>query len=121
MRRKCAPQPWLTFGASALRETLDYLAPDEDVASADGYKQEKDTSGPTMKQKVRFILKSRGQNKSATALSEQTTSTVDEMVGTLTRSVYVSSSVATHVAAEQKVVLQIRLYVVAVLHHILEI
>lgn len=105
----------------ALRETLDHLAPDEDVTSADGYKQEKDRTGPTMKQKVRFILKSRGQNKSATALPEQTTSTVDEMVGTLTRSVYERSSVATHVATEQKVVLQIRRYVVAVLHHILEI
>jgi hypothetical protein len=105
----------------ALRGTLDHLAPDKDVTSADGYKQEEGTKGPTMKQKVRFILKSRGQSKSVSELPEQTASTIDEMVGTLTRSVYERSSIATHVALERKAVVQIRRYVVAVLHHILEI
>jgi Predicted pPIWI-associating nuclease len=105
----------------ALRETLDHLAPDKDVTAVEGYKPEEGRSGPTMRQKVRFILGSRGQSKSATTVPEQTTSTIDEMLGTLTRSVYDRSSFATHVASERKTVLQIRLYVVAVLHHILEI
>jgi CubicO group peptidase (beta-lactamase class C family) len=44
-----------------------------------------------------------------------------ELVGTLTRSVYDMSSVATHVAKERKAVVRIKLYVVAVLHEMLEI
>ncbi len=104
----------------ALRETLDHLAPDDAVATADGYVQEK-KSGPTMKQKVRFILRARGQSKSSSSVPEQTTMTVDEMVGTLTRSIYDRSSVASHVASERKTVIQIRRYVVAVLQDLLEL
>ena len=105
----------------ALRETLDHLAPDAAITSADWYVQEKGRTGPTMKQKVRFILKARGQSKSSSTVPEQTTTTVDEMVGTLTRSVYDRSSIATHVGSERKTVIQIRRYVVAVLHDILEL
>ncbi|MGH7104029.1 MAG: hypothetical protein ACREFJ_16720 [Acetobacteraceae bacterium] len=105
----------------ALRETLDHLAPDDAVSSADGYVAEKGRSGPTMKQKVRFILRARGQRKSLSIVPEQTTATVDEMVGTLTRSVYDMSSVATHIASERKAVTQIRRYIVAILHDILEL
>lgn len=102
-----------------LRETLDHLAPDDAVTSAEGYVLEKGRSGPTMKQKVRFILKARGQSKSSSVVPEQSTTTVDEMIGTLTRSVYDRSSVATHVATERRTVIQIRRYVVAILHDIL--
>ena len=105
----------------ALRETLDHLAPDGAVTSADGYVQEKGRTGPTMRQKVRFILRARGPGKSASTVPEQTITTVDEMVGTLTRSVYDMSSVATHVALERKTVIQLRRYVVAILHDILEL
>lgn len=105
----------------ALRETLDHLAPDKAVTSAEGYVQERGRSGPTMKQKVRFILKARGQGKSSSVVPEQTITTVDEMVGNLTRSVYESSSVATHVASERRTVIQIRRYVLAILHDILEL
>jgi hypothetical protein len=86
----------------ALREVLDHLAPDESVTASAGYIEEKGRSGPTMKQKVRFILKARGQSKSSNVVPEQTVATVDEMVGTLIRSVYDRSSVATHVASERK-------------------
>jgi hypothetical protein len=105
----------------ALRETLDHLAPDEAVTSAAGYVEEKGRHGPTMKQKVRFILKARGQSKTSSAVPERATTTVDEMVGTLTRSIYDRSSVATHVATERKAVVQIRRYIVAILHDILEL
>jgi len=105
----------------ALRETLDHLAPDKDVEAMDGYKQEPDRKGPTMKQKVRFIRSARGLSKSSGAVPEQTATTIDELVGTLTRSVYDMSSVATHVAKERKAVVRIKLYVVAVLHEMLEI
>jgi hypothetical protein len=105
----------------ALRETLDFLAPDKDVTEAPGYKQEPERNGPTMKQKVRFIRTARGLSKSSGAVPEQTATTVGELVGSLTRSVYDMSSVATHVAKERKAVVRIKLYVVAVLHEMLEI
>lgn len=105
----------------ALRETLDHLAPDKDVEAMAGYKKEPERHGPTMKQKVRFIRSARGLSKSSGAVPEQTVTTVDELVGQLTRSVYDMSSVATHVAKEQKAVIRIKLYVVAVLHEMLEI
>lgn len=104
-----------------LRETLDHLAPDKDVTSAEDYELEKDRKGPTMKQKVRFIRKARGQSKSSGEAPEQATTMIDEMVGTFTRTVYNTSSIATHVAAERKQVLQIKRYVVVALHEILEI
>ncbi len=105
----------------ALRETLDHLAPDSEVTRMPGYVQEKNRHGPTMKQKVRFILKARGQSKSSSEVPEQATTTIDEMVGTLTRSIYDRSSIATHVASEHRAVIQIRRYVVAILHDILEL
>lgn len=105
----------------ALRETLDHLAPDNEVMAATGYVQEKERHGPTMKQKVRFILKARGQSKSSSTVPEQTALTIDEMIGTLTRSIYDRSSVATHVASDRKTVAQIRRYVAAILHDILEL
>jgi hypothetical protein len=105
----------------ALREALDHLAPNEEVEAMDGYKREPERKGPTMKQKVRFIRSARGLSKSSGAVPEQTTTTIDELVGTLTRSVYDMSSVATHVAKERKAVVRIKLYVVAVLHEMLEI
>ncbi|WP_316206782.1 MULTISPECIES: hypothetical protein [unclassified Bradyrhizobium] len=104
-----------------LRETLDHLAPDKEVEAMDGYKREPERKGPTMKQKVRFIRSARGLSKSSGAVPEQTATTIDELVGSLTRSVYDMSSVATHVAKERKAVARIKLYVVAVLHEMLEI
>ena len=42
--------------ARALRETLDYLAPDEDITNQSWFKLEPDCKGPTMKQKVVLFL-----------------------------------------------------------------
>jgi hypothetical protein len=103
----------------ALREVLDHLAPDDDVRKTDGFKLEKDRTKPTMKQKVRFILRARGQNKVTTAVPEDITAIIEGMVGDLARSVYNQSSMVTHVAAEQRNVIQLKRYVEVVLHDIL--
>lgn len=105
----------------SLRETLDYLAPDDEVLKSPGFALERGRQGPTMKQKVRFILRARGQSKGSAEVPEQTANTIDEMIGGLTRSIYDRSSVATHVATDRKTVEQIRRYVTAILHHILEL
>jgi len=112
----------------AMREVLDHMAPDKDVMSSSGYKPEKDEHGkdrttPTMKQKVRFILKQRaeGVGKAALGTAEDTAMAIDGIVGDVTRSVYQLSSVATHVASERTQVMRVKRYVEAVLHDLLEI
>jgi Predicted pPIWI-associating nuclease len=103
----------------ALREILDHLAPDSEVMAASGYVQEKDRAGPMMKQKVRFILKKKGKRTSSDA-PEQTVTAFEEAIAALTRAVYERSSKATHVASERQTVVQLRRYVVAILHEIIE-
>ena len=105
----------------ALRETLDHLAPDEQVKAANDFKLEKDQTKPTKKQKVRFIMKARGQSKSTSDIPEQTANMVDEMIVKLTTTIYDRSSFATHVSTEHKTVLQIKRYVATILHEILSL
>jgi uncharacterized membrane protein affecting hemolysin expression len=94
----------------ALREILDRLAPDSEVIAAPGYVQEQDRAGPTMKQKVRFIMKKKGKRSSSDA-PEQAVTAFEEAIAALTRAVYERSSQATHVASERQTVVQLRRYV----------
>lgn len=92
----------------ALRETLDYLAPDVDVMKGEGFKLESNASGPTMKQKVRYILKNRGVSKTLSATPETAVDSVETAIGTFVRSVYSRSSVSTHTPTDKSEVLRIR-------------
>lgn len=105
----------------ALRESLDHLAPDKDVMAQNGFKLEKDQKTPTMKQKVRYILKSRGKSKTVSETPESAVQVVEERVGALTRSVYTRSSLSTHVGTTKEEVQQIKAYVDVVLSELLEI
>lgn len=105
----------------SLREVLDHLAPDKEVMAVDGFKLEPERTKPTMKQKVRFILKARGRSKSESTVPENTANAIDGMIADLARSVYDKSSVAAHVATTRKNVGQVKRYVGALLHDILEI
>ena len=49
-----------------LREVLDYLAPDKEVIATPGFKLEKDRFTPTMKQRVRHVLRSRKKSEAST-------------------------------------------------------
>jgi hypothetical protein len=103
----------------SLRETLDHLAPDRDVTGQPGFKLEAGTSGPTMKQKVRFILKNRGVSKGAMDTPEAAAVAVDEAVGTFVRSVYTRSSISTHTPTDRTEVLRIRDWVRVALRELL--
>lgn len=105
----------------ALRETLDYLAPDKDVEGMPGYKQDTDTDGPTMKQKVRYILKSRGVSRAVSGTTVDAVDAVEEAVGSFVRSVYTRSSVSTHTPTDKAEVLRVRDLVRVVLCELLEI
>jgi hypothetical protein len=103
----------------ALREILDHLARDSEVMAEPGYKQEKEKPGPTMRQKARFIMRMKA-GRSPSDAPEKTVAAFEEKIATLTRAVYQMSSEATHVAGERQTVVQLRRYVVVILHDILE-
>lgn len=104
-----------------LREVLDALAPDKDVEKSPGFAYEKDRTKPTMRQKTRFILRSRHLSEAARKTPEQTTSLIDDLVASLVRATYVSGSLATHVASEKQQVQQLKLYVDSVLSELLQV
>lgn len=105
----------------ALRETLDHLAPDKSVMGQPGFKLEKDTRGPTMKQKVRYILRSRGASRLGMEAPESAVQAVDEAMGTFVRSVYTRSSVSTHTPTDKREVLRVRDLVRVALSELLEL
>jgi hypothetical protein len=103
----------------ALRETLDHLAPDANVTAQPGFKLEPNATGPTMKQKVRYILRQRGMSKGAIDTPESAVEAVEQAVGTFVRSVYSRSSISTHTPTDKNEVLRIRDWVRVVLAELL--
>jgi hypothetical protein len=105
----------------ALRETLDHLAPDAEVEAQKSYKPEERQTKPTMKQKGRYILISRAQNKTQRASAEKMFGLIEELSGEVMRAVYNRASLATHVHQSKNEVQQIKRYVDTVLFDLLEI
>lgn len=99
-----------------LRKVLDHLAPDSEVTKEEGFQLEADKTRPTMKQKMRFILRSRGLGRTAAGTSEVTAERVEATTATLARSAYERGSLSTHVATSKGKVQQIKLYVDSVLY-----
>ena len=100
---------------------MDVLAPDHEVKNAPGFKLEKDTHGPTMKQKVRYILKNRGTPSGAMTAPETAVQGIEEIVGGLTRSVYTRSNISTHTATDKKEVVRVHAWVRLVFCDLLEV
>lgn len=105
----------------ALRETLDHLAPDRDVEASQGYKHEQNAQRPTMKQKVRYILRSRGISKNIATSSEDAADSIESMIGQFVRSVYNRSSISTHTPTERQEVMRVLDFVRVVMCELLEI
>jgi hypothetical protein len=105
----------------ALRETIDHLAPDGDVMEQMGFKLEQGQNKPTMKQKARFILRSRGSSRTQREVAEKSLELVESLTGEVARSLYNRASLATHVETTRNEVLKIKRYVDTVLHDLLEI
>lgn len=105
----------------ALRETLDKLAPDDEVTAMPGFRLEKDARGPTMKQKTRYILKKREMSSGAMAAPEKAVEGIEEIIGGVMRSVYQRSSLSTHTATTKDEVLRVHAWVRLVFCDLLEI
>lgn len=105
----------------SLREVLDHLAPDKEVMNAPGFKLEKDRIKPTMKQKVRFIFKARERSANESVAPEDAANTIDALIGDMTRSTYDRGSLSAHKELGRKRVEQLKRYVDAVFHDLLEL
>jgi len=104
-----------------LRETLDHFATDQEVMAASGYKNEEGRTGPTMRQKARFILKSRKQTGPQLKTSQDALDVVEAGIAALTRSLYDRGSVATHVAATRGEMATVKNFSDAVLAELLQV
>jgi len=105
----------------ALRETLDYLAPDSEVLKQPDFRPEDGQKRPTMKQKARFILMSRGRAKTQRVSTEKAIEVVEELIGGVVRATYDRASLSTHVETSRTEVLRIKRYVDTVLFDLLEV
>jgi hypothetical protein len=105
----------------ALREALDHLAPDEDVTKQPGFKHEEGLKKPTMKQKVRYVMTSRGRPRSQRDVTERSVRGVEDLTGEVLRATYDRASLATHLETSRTEVLRIKRYVDTVFFDLLEI
>jgi hypothetical protein len=104
-----------------LREVIGHLAPDDKVLASQGFQLEQGQSGPTQRQKVRFILRARRSPSAAVTVAEGTLETVDAMVADLARSTYQLGSVSTHMPSTGSEIRRLKRYVDALLAELLEI
>ena len=105
----------------SLREVLDTLAPDEEVQKQPGFAMEEGQKKPTMRQKAKFILKSRQVTENAAKAPEDSATLVEELTASLVRSTYQKGNVITHNASARRELVKLRLYVDSVLIELLQI
>lgn len=105
----------------ALREVVDHLAPDVDVRSATGFQLEKGRDKPTMRQKVQFILKNRGQGETAISASKDAAEHIDIGPDKVARSLYNRGSASTHISTSRQEVMNLLRYTEALLAELLQV
>ena len=104
-----------------VRETLDKLAPDDAVLAAPRFKLEPQRNGPTMAQKLRFILKARKVPDLTRETAERSATIIDESMATLDRLVYKRGAINVHTGRTFHEVRNFKLYADAVMTELLEI
>ena len=104
-----------------VREVLDHLGPDTEVAAGPGFKPEANQTKPTMKQKARFILKARKIPEGGRQVPEESVGLIDDSVAALPRLLYNQGSLATHTSQARAQVAQLKAYTDAVLAELLRI
>lgn len=102
-----------------LREVLDHLAPDDKVEAVAGFKVENGQTKPTMRQKARFVLRSRRSAEAVSLAAEDALSLIEQHTSSLVRNVYRAASLPTHVASTRATVNQLKRYVDNVLAELL--
>lgn len=103
-----------------LRGLLEVLAPDTNVTAQTWYVQGKNTSGPTHKQRVRYILQMRGAGSKEQKVAEQA-DVMEDKIGNLVRATYTRASDAAHRTKDRKEVRRIVRYFEAFAHDLLDL
>lgn len=110
--------------AHQIREVLSNLlrimAPDSEVKKQEWYRQEKDSRGPTQKQRVMYILKQRDAGSNEEDVLKEIDQ-VNERVANLGRSIYSRASDAAHRSKELDEVKRILRYFEAFAYDLLDI
>jgi hypothetical protein len=104
-----------------LREVIDYLAPDDKITGASGFRLEQGLTSPTQRQKVRFILRARRRASTAVSAAGTSLDTIEGAVASLARSTYQRGSVSTHLSADSSEIRSLKRYVDTLLGEFLEI
>jgi hypothetical protein len=91
------------------------------VMASAGFKLETGLNGPTMKQKMRFILRARKVGDAQRQTAEDSVAHLDENIAALGRSVYTRGSVDVHTGRARQEILNFKMYADAVLGELLEI
>jgi hypothetical protein len=105
----------------AFRDVLDQLAPDATVMQQSDFALEKGQTQSTMKQKVRFILRSRGKSSTHRAVAEKSVELIEALSGDIARAFYNRASLSTHVETTYSEARQLKRYVDTLLFDLLEI
>ncbi len=99
--------------AHEVREILATLlrltAPDAAVRACSWYRQEPNTSGPTQKQRVRYILSQHGAGSKEREVVEEVT-TLEGMIGDVVRAMYSRASDAAHRFKDKREITRITRY-----------
>ena len=103
-----------------LSTLLQLLAPDGEVISQAGYKQDPSTSGPTQKQRVHYVLLKRGAGSKESAVLD-VASSLDEAIAELIRASYSRASDAAHRFKSRKEVMRILRYFDAFAYDLLDL
>jgi hypothetical protein len=104
----------------ALRGALDRLAPDSSVQEESWFELAEGQRRPSQRQKMRFILESRGVSASARKAPDQAMSVI-EPKSLLARTGYEQASAAAHTAPTKAEVQNLKMYVDVALAEILDI
>jgi hypothetical protein len=103
-----------------LRGLLETLAPKEAVATEPWHVQDESTSGPTPKQRIRYILRTRGSGSKEQKVAEQV-DVMEDKIGDLVRATYTRASDAAHRTKDRREVRRIVRYFEAFAHDLLDL
>lgn len=104
-----------------LRETLNYLAPDDEVAAVAGFKFEEGLQKPTQRQKAIYVFRKRKLSKEEMSAPELTINLVEELSARITRDAYTRGAKEAHTLTSAAEVRQLKMWIDAVLGELLEI
>jgi len=110
--------------AHEIREIVSNLlrlkAPDSDIVEQPWYKQETNTSGPTQKQRVKFILQKQSAGSKQREVAELVT-LMEELIGNLVRATYSRASDAAHRMKGKTEAIRLFKYLEAFAHDLLDL